>query len=185
MRYLITTAVDADMMRFLFERTGLDLRDQHLDGPRWFCATVRDAFDGHVAAAVACEFKSWFDVTATVAVDEPDAISRRLLRGIFRALFSRAVRITLHVEATDSRTEDLARRLGCVYEGFSRRGYDGDRDALVYGMLKEDCRYLPGVRAAHSRGDGPDAPTVTARPLPAGVGPATGQRRERSGVRYH
>ena len=31
-------------------------------------------------------------------------------------------------------------RLGFLYEGFLRLGVEGRRDALLFGMLPEDCR---------------------------------------------
>jgi hypothetical protein len=34
-------------------------------------------------------------------------------------------------------------RLGFIYEGYRPLGLEGTRDTIVYGMLKEDCRYLP------------------------------------------
>jgi hypothetical protein len=187
MRYIHAVEHEPDMMRFLYARTGLDLRGQPLDGPNWFCVAARDSVTGEVVAALACEFKTWFDVSFSAAVDQPGAITRSLLKGIFQALFSRARRVTALVEPTDLRTEDLVKRLGFVYEGFSRLGFDGDRDALVYGMLKQDCKYIPSVRAARSlNGDDPHGqPAQTARSLRDSLGPAGRQRRIGGGERYH
>jgi hypothetical protein len=175
------------MMRFLFERTGLDLRGQNLDGPNWFCVTVRDRVTDEVVAALACEFKTWFDVHFSAAIDQPDAITRPLLYGIFSALFAKARRITALVEPSDSRTESIVTRLGFVYEGFSRLGFDGDRDALIYGMLPQDCNFLPGVRAARSlNGDDPDGqPAKTAQSLRHSLSATAGERGIGSGQRYH
>ena len=33
-----------------------------------------------------------------------------------------------------------------IYEGFLRMGVEGNRDALMFGMLRSDCRFLPGYR---------------------------------------
>jgi hypothetical protein len=44
--------------------------------------------------------------------------------------------------------------MGFVYEGFRRKGLEGSRDVMCYGMLKDDCKYLPGYKG----------PTVTATP---------------------
>jgi hypothetical protein len=45
--------------------------------------------------------------------------------------------------------------MGFVYEGYRRLGLEGSRDTLVYGMLKDDCKYLPGYTG----------PTVVASPV--------------------
>jgi hypothetical protein len=34
--------------------------------------------------------------------------------------------------------------MGFVYEGYRRMGLEGTRDVLCYGMLRGDCKYLPG-----------------------------------------
>ena len=148
MRALYAIENPPDFIQYMRERIDLDLRGQHLDGPNWFCVTVREPMTGEVIAGLACEFKTPFDVHFSAAVDHPDAITRRLLRGIFQALFSKASRITALVEPGNFAAEDMVKRLGFVYEGFLRRGLDGRRDALIYGMLPDDCIYLPGVRAA-------------------------------------
>jgi hypothetical protein len=182
-KYLIEHEID--FIAFMHDRLDIDLRHQPLDGPNWFCVTVRDQLSDQVVAGLAAEFKSPFDAHLSVAIDDPDVITRRLLRGIFRALFTRAVRITMLVDPANTAAKDQAIRLGGVYEGFLRRGLDGDRDALVYGMLKEDCRYL-GVRAAHLNGGRPDGqPAQSAGSLRHRERAAVGERRIQRGQRYH
>jgi hypothetical protein len=44
--------------------------------------------------------------------------------------------------------------MGFVYEGYRRIGLGGTRDVMCYGMLKADCKYLPGYTG----------PTVQATP---------------------
>jgi hypothetical protein len=34
--------------------------------------------------------------------------------------------------------------MGFVYEGFMRKAIEGRWDALLFGMLKEECPWLPG-----------------------------------------
>lgn len=170
MSYTYLIENEPDFVAYMRDRLDLDLRHQHLDGPNWFCVTVREQVTGQVVAGLACEFKSPFDVHFSAAIDEPDAITRRLLNGIFRALFSKAARITALIEPGNIEAEDRVKRLGFVYEGFLRHGLDGLRDALVYGMLPEDCIFLPGIRAARRSTNGaerwshsPKAPTHTTR----------------------
>jgi hypothetical protein len=168
MRFVYSIENEPDFVAFMRDRIDLDLTGQNLDGPNWFCVTVREDVTGHVVAGIACEFKTPFDAHVSVAVDEPEAITRYFLRRIFRALFVKAARITALCEPGNVRAEDGLKRMGFVYEGFLRRGLDGERDALIYGMLPEDCKFLPGVRAARRSWNGddrwshsPKAPTHT------------------------
>jgi RimJ/RimL family protein N-acetyltransferase len=59
-------------------------------------------------------------------------------------LFSQARRITAFVDVDNQRALKQMQRMGFVYEGYCRLGINGVRDAYVYGMLRDDCRYLPG-----------------------------------------
>jgi hypothetical protein len=186
MSFIYAVDNEPDMVDFMLDRINLDLRGQNLDGPNWFCVTVRDQRSRQVVAALACEFKTPFDVSFSAAIDDPDAITRRLLFGIFNALFSKARRITALVEPGNDHAENVVVRLGFIYEGFLRRGLDGNKDALLYGMLREDCNYLPSVRAARPKGGRPDGqPAEVTGPLRHGVSTTERQRRVSGGQRYH
>jgi hypothetical protein len=136
-----------DAVDLLSEETGINFQHVNFRSPRWFCVTVRRS-DDTLMGVLACEFKEWFDVHFSVAICDPHCMSRRLLRSIFRALFSRAVRVTALVSPDAEKTIELTRRMGFVYEGFLRMGVEGHRDALIFGMLRNDCRYLPDYSPA-------------------------------------
>lgn len=122
----------------LTEATGWDYRDT--DMRNWFCCTVYD--HDMIAAVLACEAQNSFEWRFTAAIADPRAITRRLLRSIFRALFTSGVRVTALVDPDNDAALRLMERLGFVYEGYARRGLDGRRDACVYGMLPEDCPWI-------------------------------------------
>jgi hypothetical protein len=138
--------LEADAVELLTEETGIDFRRIDFRQPHWFCITKRRD-DGSLMGVLACEFKTWFDVHFTCAIVDQGFMSARLLRVIFTALFSKAVRVTALVSPGNERAIKQMRRLGFVYEGFLRKGVEGHRDALIFGMLREDCRFLPGVQA--------------------------------------
>jgi hypothetical protein len=139
---------DQDFLDFMLDELDLDLSKQHLDGPSWFTVTVRNEHDA-VVAALACEFWSTFDCKFTAAIADERAITPKLLHVIFGTLFSKVVRITAEADPDNEATIDRLQRLGFVYEGFKRKGLDGFKDAVLYGMLVEDCKFFPpGVRAA-------------------------------------
>ena len=52
-------------------------------------------------------------------------------------------RLTAEVEPDNRRALRQVQRLGFVYEGYHPLGLEGSRDTIIYGMLREDCRYLP------------------------------------------
>ena len=147
---------DQDFLDFMLDELQLDLSKQHLDSPTWFTVTVRNDH-GAVIAALACEFWSTFDCKFTAAIADERAITPKLLHVIFGTLFAKAVRITAEVDPDNQESIDRLERLGFVYEGFKRKGLDGVHDAMIYGMLAEDCNFLPGVRAAPELEE-PEAP---------------------------
>lgn len=185
-QYIVSTGHTIEMMKFLYDRIGLDLRGQHLDGLRWMTFMAEDRLTGRVVAALVCEFTTPFEAHFSIAVDQPACITRTVLRRVFQTIFTRAARITARIEATDDDAEDKVKRMGFVYEGFLRRGYDGYRDALIYGMLMEDCKYLPGARAARPmNGEDHDETTDPTRSVRDSLGAAGSQRRERGGISYN
>ena len=139
--------LDDDAIVFLMQETGIDYSRSNFAGPQWFCVTARRD-DGTLMGVAIGEFKNWFDCYFSCAISDPHCLSRRLLRAIFSAIFSRAVRITVEITPENVTAERQTRRMGFIYEGFKRRGIEGRSDAMLFGMLREDCRYLPGFHPA-------------------------------------
>lgn len=138
-----------DAVEFLMQETGVDFSRTDFSSPRWFCATARRD-DGTLMGVLACEFKTWFDVYFSCCVCDQRCLSRKLLGVIFRTLFLKATRITAEVDPGNVSAADQCRRMGFIYEGFKRLGIEGRRDALLFGMLRDDCRFLPGYHPAHT-----------------------------------
>jgi hypothetical protein len=132
-----------DAVAYLGRKVGVDFSYGSFMPPNWFCVTARTG-DGALAGVLACEFRTPFDVTFNAAIGDRRCLSRRLLKAIFRALFSKAVRVTAEIASTNKDAIRMMERLGFVYEGYCRRGINGVQDALVFGMLEEDCKFLPG-----------------------------------------
>jgi len=132
-----------DAIDLLCEKTGVDFSYGSFQPPNWFCVTARDD-KGRLAGVVACEFKTAFDVHFNAVVVDRHCLSRRLYRAIFTALFSKAIRVTAEISALNNDAIRVIARMGFVYEGYCRKGINGIQDALVFGMLREDCVFLPG-----------------------------------------
>lgn len=141
---------------FLLQRTGVRFFPEAMQGDDWLCCTAYNEAN-EVVGVLACEFKTTFDVHFSCAIADPRVISERLLEAIFKTLFSRAKRITALIDPENEPAEISARRMGFIYEGFMRRGLDGWRDALLFGMLPEDCKYLPpgAVTTRSTESEGP------------------------------
>lgn len=141
MRNKVSFAIDHSGMLFIHQRTGQPFSGAVTQA--WFCCTVYSP-TGEVIAAALGEFKTAFEIHFTAAIDNPRAITRRLLRTIFETLFARAVRVVCLVDPENDHSGDIVRRLGFQYAGFARKGLDGIRDACIFDMLREDCPWLPG-----------------------------------------
>jgi hypothetical protein len=124
----------------VLECLGLDFTSVEFGNDRWLSCVVHGPKG--VAVVIIYEFKTPFDAWATVLVQDPKGLSRKLLTTMFRAVFSSAARITVHIAPDNQLALQQVWRMGFRYEGYSRRGYDGRRDAVVFGLLPEDCPYL-------------------------------------------
>ena len=70
--------------------------------------------------------------------------TRRILGSILAYPFHQlgCTRLTTITAKNNKKARALDERLGFRYVGKLSRGWDGRRDAIVYEMLKEECRWL-------------------------------------------
>jgi hypothetical protein len=139
-----------DAQEMLTTHLRVDFRHCDFKAPRWFSAWARNDL-GHIIGIFAIEFPFWFEGRVTIMVLDPRCMSRRVLRAIFTAAFTQARRLTAEVEPDNRRALRQVQRLGFVIEGVRRLGLEGSRDTITFGMLKHECRFLPGYA-------GPTAP---------------------------
>ena len=132
---------DAQVM--LTRHLRVDFSHCSFKAPRWFSAWARNESD-HIVGIFAVEFPVWFEGKVTVLVLDPRCLSRRVLRAIFTAVFSQAKRLTAEVEPDNRRALRQVQRLGFSFEGHHPLGLEGVRDTIVFGMLKDECPWLPG-----------------------------------------
>lgn len=122
---------------------------------------------GEFLGAVIVEgHRQGIDVHLSTAIETPVVWTPAVLYFIFHYVFVRlnCQRCTALTAKSNKRARAFLEGLGFVLEGNLRRGYDGRRDALVYGMLRSECRHMGGlngigsIAAEHGdRGDGIDA----------------------------
>jgi RimJ/RimL family protein N-acetyltransferase len=111
--------------------------------PPYTAIGVIDASGRLIGGAV---FTAWDGANIDVTVYGPRAMTRGALRAGCRYAFGqlRCERITARCKRTNKAMRDLMERLGFVHEGTQRRfwGAGRENDAMLYGMLKNDCRWL-------------------------------------------
>ena len=124
----------------LLDRLGLDFSGIDFANDSWLSCTVYGPKG--VAVIIVFEMKSDFEAYATVLVDDPKGLSRKLLTATFRTIFDYVKRVTVHITPDNRAALGQIWRMGFRYEGYKRRGYDGVRDAVIFGLLPEECPYL-------------------------------------------
>jgi RimJ/RimL family protein N-acetyltransferase len=84
------------------------------------------------------------DVRCSIAGVTPKWLSRDVLKQIFFYPFDalNCRRVTVLVSDKNARSQRLARGLGFTPEGLLREGMCDGSDALVFGMLKNECRWI-------------------------------------------
>lgn len=102
--------------------------------------------DGSLLAGVVISNYRGTDCEVSVYAESPTWARKGILRKLFEYIYIQlgCVRCTLIVKGTKDtrRTRRFVEGLGFVLEGNLRCAYDGVNDALVYGLLKRDCRFL-------------------------------------------
>lgn len=100
--------------------------------------------DGNRIAGMIFNNYTGFDVNIHIAADSPEWAKPGVLKKIADLIFNQwgCVRITTIAGRTNKKAIKLNSGLGFVLEGIQRRGLDGKEDALIFGMLKEECKWL-------------------------------------------
>lgn len=92
----------------------------------------------HNGTAIDCEI--------SCATESSVAWKPEVCRAIFGYVFTQlgCVRCTSITKKNNSRSRAFLEALNFKLEGNVRRGYDGERDALIYGLLAVDCQFVGG-----------------------------------------
>lgn len=134
----IITLQDARLLAWAEARLGLQWRR---DQCRWVAGL---AAGGVVFVVVYSRF-SKRNCELTIATDGSKRwATKKSLRAIFATPFVQwnLRRVTFVARADNLASRDMLLRLGAVEEGRIRKTFDGDVDGVVFGMLKEECRWI-------------------------------------------
>jgi RimJ/RimL family protein N-acetyltransferase len=132
---------ERDAVLFLTAATGIDYTRTDFRKADWLCVSARDE-RGKLMGLCAFDFQLPFDAHFSIAIADRRCITRRVMRAMFTAVFRRASRVTALIEPDNADAIRQARVMGFREEGYMRLAVEGTRDALLFGMLREDCRYL-------------------------------------------
>lgn len=106
-------------------------------------AVVQDGRD--CAGIVWSEYRG-HDIAASIYAASPRWLARprETLRELFNYPFKQlgCVRVSALAARSNHRALKMNKRLGFRAEGLLRRGWDGTEDAVVLGMLREECPWL-------------------------------------------
>lgn len=109
------------------------------------CRWVAGLGDGGVVFVVVYSRFSARNCELTIATDMSRRwATRASLRAIFGVPFDfwKLRRVTFVARADNNRSIDMLWRLGALAEGRIEAVFEGDVDGVVFGMLKERCRWI-------------------------------------------
>lgn len=78
------------------------------------------------------------------ASGEPGWLTKASLRVIFGYPFNQlqCIRVSALCAKSNKRSRDLVERLGFVAEGNIRHAFGMGRDGILYGMIRQNCRWI-------------------------------------------
>lgn len=123
---------------YVAERTGCEFQDGMFQA-----LAILDNENQFVGGVVVTDFRG-HDCTVSLASENPMAWADSVKRGVFDYIFNQlgCVRVTGITKKGNRKARAFMESLGFQLEGNLRLGFDGIKDALVYGLLARECRYL-------------------------------------------
>lgn len=128
--------------QYMYERTGVQFDYQTVQG----FAVLND--DGRFVGAVLVSNVMYFNdrpvsCEISCAADTSMAWKPGVCRAVFQYVFGQlgCIRCTSITRKNNTKARKFLEALNFELEGNIRKGYDGEKDALVYGLLVEDCQF--------------------------------------------
>ena len=100
--------------------------------------------DGEVVGGVVYSMYTGNGIMMNVASSKRSWLTRTFLRAAFAYPFKQlgCTRVSGLVRVDNADAQRFDEHLGFVREGLIRKGDDDGTDLILYGMLKEECRWL-------------------------------------------
>jgi len=102
--------------------------------------------DGPILAAAAFNEFRGRDVQYHAACDDPKVLTPGRIGILLSYPFEQlgVERVSCVIASSNRRSRRVVEGLGWVHEGTVRKFYSDDIDGIIYGMLREECRWLGG-----------------------------------------
>lgn len=122
-------------------------------GEHYVAFVVVDDAGNMVAGVIVSNYRET-DCEISCASDSPAAWRPHVCRAIFSYIFEQlgCVRCTSITTKANKKAKAFLQHFGFQLEGKLRLGYDGKRDALIYGLLKAECPFLGAARGTLNEG---------------------------------
>lgn len=108
--------------------------------------------DGKFVGAVLVSKVSYVGIQAvnceiSCASESSVAWKPHVCKAVFQYVFGQlgCVRCTSITRKNNTKARKFLEALNFQLEGNIRKGYDGEKDALVYGLLREECQFFGGL----------------------------------------
>ena len=109
------------------------------------CEAIGVVSEGRIIAGIVYSQYRHPSIEMAIASISPRWANRRILRALFDYPFNelKCKRITVLVDSDAKDVRSFDERLGFVFEGILREA-NPNGDAAIYGMLKNECRWIDG-----------------------------------------
>jgi RimJ/RimL family protein N-acetyltransferase len=99
--------------------------------------------DGELVGGLVVDSINTFDALISIRLDSARYCNRTMMQEIQEYLFGylKLSRVTLEIHPKHKKSRKFAEALGAKLEGKKRRGYDGHRNVLIYGLLPEEAKF--------------------------------------------
>lgn len=140
---------DAEIGSWVAERLP-DIRAASDFGPYTSLGVVRD---GRIVAGVVFYDYRKTDMMLAVAADDPGWMTRGILRAIFDYPFRQmnCQRVSAVIDRRNKRARKLVEGIGFRMEGVLRSALRHNRDAILYGLLNDECKWIEPRRTKHGK----------------------------------
>jgi len=135
---ILVTGEDKAICRWVGDRMG------GVDSYFGPCKTMGFVADGELVCGVVFNNYQPPNIEASIATATPRWCNRGVLSAIFHYPFVQAgcLRVTAKTKATNQPARAFLCRLGFQQEGVIRHAYPDGVDMVVYGLLRDECRWL-------------------------------------------
>ena len=124
-----------------------------------FTAIGLDKAAGYLQDGIVYSTYSGNDIVLSIALLNKRSISRRFIEEGFKYPFIQlnCARVTVMVARDNRASHEFVKRLGWKKEGVLREWFEDGQDAIVYGMLRRECRWIQ-PRKHYGQHDSDDSP---------------------------